>query len=108
MLDLALNSDFSVFLNDRNELETVSGIDEFEQSVRVMVTDYLLNTVIGEVDEATIKTQIRLQISRIARRHNRLSDIVEINISRSDTEANTYNLRIVFQSNSTFEFEVSE
>lgn len=108
MLDLALNSDFSVFLNDRNELATVSGIDEFEQSVRVMVTDYLINSVIGEVDEATIKSQIRLQVSRVARKHNRLSDISEIDISKSETEANTYNLRIVFQSGAVTEFGVSE
>jgi len=107
MLDLALNSDFSVFLNDRNELSTVSGIDEFEQSVRVMVTDYLLNSVVGEVEEATIKSQIRLEVSRVARRHDRLSDISEIDISRSTEKENTYNLRIDFQSNSVSEFEVS-
>lgn len=108
MVDLALDSDFSVFLNDRNELETVSGRSEFEQSVRVMVTDFMNANVIGESDPDKIKNKIRLQVSRVAKRHDRLDDISRIDISESVNKPNTYEVRINYQSGSISEFEVSE
>lgn len=108
MVDLALDSDFSVFLNDRNEVATVSGRSEFEQSVRVMITDFMYANVIGESNPDKIKNKIRLQVSRVAKRHDRLDDISRIDISESLEDPNTYNVRINYQSDSLSEFQVSE
>jgi hypothetical protein len=108
MVDLALDSDFSVYLNDRNELGTVDGRAEFEQSVRVMITDFMYRRVIGESDPSTIKNKIRLEVSRVARRHDRLENISNIDISQSEDDPHTYVVRIDYQSDSLTEFEVSE
>lgn len=108
MVDLALDSNFSVFLNDRNELGTVSERAEFEQSIRVMVTDLMYRNVIGESNPGEIKNKIRLQISRVARRHDRLDDISEIDISQSDDDPHVYEVTINYTSGSLSEFEVSE
>ncbi len=108
MVDLALDSDFSVFLNDKNGLSTVDGRSEFEQSVRVMVTDFMYRSVIGDSDPEEIENKIRLQVSRVARRHDRLSSISNIDVSPSDDDPHTYNVRINYNSDSISEFEVSE
>jgi hypothetical protein len=108
MVDLALDSNFSVFLNDRNELGTVSERAEFEQSIRVMVTDLMYRNVIGESNPGEIKNKIRLQISRVARRHDRLDDISEIDISQSTDEPHKYDVKVNYTSGSLSEFEVSE
>ncbi len=108
MVDLSLDSDFSVFLNDRNGISTVDGRSEFEQSVRVMTTHFMHTSVIGESNKDKIKNKIRLQVSRVAREHDRLSDISDIEISESEEDPNTYNVRINYQSGSITEFEVSE
>jgi len=108
MVDLALDSNFSVFLNDRNELGTVSERAEFEQSIRVMVTDLMYRNVIGESNPGEIKNKIRLQISRVARRHDRLDDIFKIDISQSDDDPHVYEVSINYISGSISEFEVSE
>lgn len=108
MVDLSLDSNFSVFLNDRNEIGTVDGRAEFEQSVRVMITEFMHTSLIGESDPAKIKNKIRLQVSRVARRHGRLTDISEISITQPTDQPHTYHVRINYQSDSLTEFRVSE
>jgi len=108
MVDLALDRDFSVFLNDRNEVGTVDGRAEFEQSVRVMVTHFMHTSVIGESNPANVKNKIRLQISRVAREHNRLDGISDIVIEQSDEDPHTYEVAINYYSDSVSEFEVTE
>lgn len=108
MTDLALNSDFSVFLNGRNELAEVDGRDEFEQSVRVMITEFMHTSVIGVSDPGEIKNKIKLQVSRVARKHDKLNGIANINISQSENDPHTYEVRIHYESDIVSEFEVSE
>lgn len=108
MVDLALDSDFSVDLNDRNELATVDGRAEFEQSVRVMLTSFMYSSVIGETDTKTIKQKLRLQTSRVARRHSQISYIDSIEIAQAENDPHTYEVRIDYKSDSILQFEVSE
>lgn len=108
MLDLALDSDFSVFLNDRNGIATVEERDEFEQSVRVMLTDFMHRSVLGEIGPDKVRNKIRLQVSRVARRHDRLSDISALEIEQSTDDPHVYNVRISYESDAVSEFEVSE
>ena len=108
MVDLALDSNFSVFLNDRNEVSTVDGRDEFEQSVRVMITEFMHNSILGEVGSSNIENKIRLEVSRVARKHDQISDISGIDISESENDANKYIVKIFYESDSLSEFEVTE
>lgn len=108
MVDLALDSDFSVFLDDKNGIGTVDGRDEFEQSVRVMITHFMHTSVLGEAGPSKIENKIRLQVSRVAKRHDRLDGISAIDISQSTEDPHTYKVRIDYTSDSISEFEVSE
>lgn len=108
MSDLALDSDFSVFLDDQNEVATVDGREYFEQSVRVMITDYLYSSVLGESDIATIKQKINLQVSRVAREHDELDGISRITVEQSEDDPHTYLVRINYTSDYVSELQISE
>lgn len=108
MIDLTLNDNFSVFLDEKNELSTVEGRDEFEQAVRVMITDYMNRSVVGEAKPNKIRTKIRLQISRVAQEQDRIDAISNIDIAQSEQDPHTYNVRINYESDSISEFEVTE
>lgn len=108
MIDLSLDSNFSVHLNDRNELATVSERDEFEQSVRVMVTDFMYRSVLGESGAEKIKNKIRLQVSRVARQHDRLERISNLDVTQSIDDPHTYSVVINYESDAVTEFEVTE
>ncbi|QIR31070.1 hypothetical protein HrrHc2_150 [Halorubrum virus Hardycor2] len=108
MLDLALNSDFSVFLDESGDLASVSGREEFEQAVVILLTELMRNSAIGEFDETTIKQKLKLEASRVARRHDYLSSVDGIEVSPHDSDPHKYVLRINYKSNHVFEEAISE
>lgn len=108
MLDLALNSDFSVFLDESGDLASVSGREEFEQAVVILLTELMRDSAIGEFDETTIKQKLKLEASRVARKHDYLSNIDGIEVSPHNNDPHTYVLRINYQSNRVFEEAISE
>jgi hypothetical protein len=108
MLDLSLDSDFSVSLNDKNDLATATDRKLFEQDVAVRLTDYFYDSVLGESDIELIKQKVRLQVNRVARDDNRLNEIQLVSISRSQDKSNTLTVRIVYESDEVFEVNLSE
>lgn len=107
MNDLALNSDFSVFLNDRNDLATVSGKDAFEQSVAIMLTDFMYQNIPGVTDRETIEQRLRLEVNRVAREHDFIDEVSAIFISEKAGAVDTYAVEITYISDdfSTFSEE---
>lgn len=98
MLDLALNENFSVFLDDTNDLATVDGQDQFEQSVAVHLTDLLHKNVLPGMDnDGTTKNKIRLQVSRVARRHDRIEEVSSVKIDDLVGEEASYEVTIVYR-----------
>ncbi|WP_144797695.1 hypothetical protein [Halorubrum depositum] len=108
MLDLALDSDFSVFLDASNDLATVSGREQFEQSVVIMLTELMRNSAIGEFDQATIEQKLKLEASRVARQHDRISEISGIRVEPHDENPHAYVVGIDYKSNEVFEETISE
>ena len=106
MKDLALDSTFDVFLDDRNEVSVVDGQDEFEQSVAIKLTAYMYN-IPGDADFATLKEKIRLQVSRVARTHDRISDIDRVVISRHPSKQATIVIEIIYSSSGNFDFNLN-
>jgi hypothetical protein len=93
--DIALGSDFSVFLDHRNDLGKVEGREAFEQSVVIMLTDYMQN-VLSDYDPDTIKQKLRLQVTRVAGRHDEIENINRIDIYRKQDHADTYVVEVVY------------
>lgn len=107
-MDLALNSDFSVYLDDRNDLATVSGLDEFEQSVVVRVTDYMHESLTGLTDAQNVEEKLRLQVSRVAREHDRIDDVVDVSVQPKPADPETRLVSIQYASDDeALDFEVS-
>ena len=108
MIDLSLNSDFSVHLNDRGDLATVSGRDAFEQSVSISLTKFFNSGIIGDLDEDSVVQKIRLEVIRTAREEDWIDDIENIAISPSSEEPHTYEVEIVYSSDELFSMMISE
>ncbi|AGC34298.1 T4 gp25-like baseplate wedge protein [Haloarcula virus HCTV-15] len=94
-MDLALNSDFSVFLDDRNDLAVVEGREAFEQSVVITLTDFMQD-VLSNYNPDTIKSKLRLQVTRVAREHDQIQSIDYINIYRKQDAGDTYVVEVVY------------
>ncbi|UBF19612.1 T4 gp25-like baseplate wedge protein [Halorubrum tailed virus 10] len=107
MLDLALNSDFSVFLNENGDLGTVSGREEFEQSVVILMTELMRSSAIGEFDQSTIEQKLKLEATRVARKHDFLTDISGIDVSPHKENPHTYVVSIDYKSDRIFEENIS-
>lgn len=106
MVDLGLNSNFSVHLDDRNDLGYVEGRAAFEQEVVVSLTDYLYADSLGDMNFENIKHAVRLQVSRVARKHDELDTIARITIERSEDDANTLAVSVVYDTGGPLTFEV--
>jgi hypothetical protein len=104
MEDLKLNSNFSVHLDDRNDLATVSDREAFEQSVVMMLTDFMYNTLPGLYQSNTIEEKIELQVTRVAREHNNLDALEAIDINEKLGEADTYEVRIIYSDEGVEDF----
>lgn len=105
MTDLALDGDFDVFLDDRNDVSTVEGRDEFEQTVAIKLTSFMYN-IAGDTDFQTLKEKIRLQVSRVARSHDMLDSIEDIEVSRHPDKASTVVVLLRYSSGN-FDFNLN-
>jgi len=108
MQDLALNSDFSVTLDDRHDLERVEGREAFEQSVAIRLTDFMHESLPGITQRESAKQKIRLEVSRVARSHEMLDRIDSININKEPEKPNTYLVEVVYVSDEIFSEEFTE
>lgn len=108
MQDLALNSDFSVHLDDRNDLAVVEGQRAFEQSVAVMLTDFMYESVTGLAgSDSTIREKLRLEATRVARQHGALDSIVTpIEVEQKELEPGTYTVTVDYIAGDSWEFDI--
>lgn len=107
MIDLALNSNFSVHLDDTNDIAAVEGNATFEQLVVVRLTDFMYNTLPGLVGNSkTTKERIRQEATRVARETNSLDAISRIAIEQ--VSPSTYSVTIEYLASDDFQFEIEE
>lgn len=97
MEDLRLNSNFSVELDDRNDLATVSGREAFEQSVVMMLTDFMYQSLPGLSKRKTIEQRINLEVTRVAREHDLLDSVAQITINEKIGSPDTYQVDIIYE-----------
>lgn len=93
--DIALGSDFSVFLDHRNDLAKVEGREAFEQSVALMLTD-LMQNVLSDFNHDTITQKLRLRVTRVAQEHDEIENIDQINIHRKQGASDTYVVEVTY------------
>jgi hypothetical protein len=108
MSDLSLNSDFSVHLDDTNDLAVVSKRDKFEQDVSFQLTRYLQESLLGTIDRDTIEQKLRLQVNRVARQNQLIEGVDGVSINSNTDQPNTLEVRVVYNSGESFTLNLSE
>lgn len=107
-MDIKLGQRFDVRFDGRNDLETVTGRDAFEQRVAIRVVGYF-HEIIGEnLPKEQILNLLELQADRVANNGEYISDIKSISAEYSSTSTNTVEMTIVYNTNEQFQFEVIE
>jgi len=104
--DIALDEDFDVFIDDRNDLGTVEGRAEVEQSIALQVSLYFFSEI-GETNYSKVEEQLKLKTRRAARENDRIDSIQSIVVERSIEEKDTYNVTISYDQTEDFSFGVS-
>lgn len=107
MQDIALNRDFSVQLDDSNDLDQVTGREAFEQGVVVRLTDLMTEELPGLTRRSSIEERISLMINRVAQETDYIDEIQSIEIAPKFDAPNTYQVRVIYTSDEIFEREVS-
>lgn len=103
MFDLALNSDFSVHLDDTNDLATVEGREAFEQSIVWHLTELMHERLPGFTgSKDTTIQKIELIVNRVARRHEMIDGIADLSIGQTPDAPDTYEVEIIYTSEEVF------
>jgi hypothetical protein len=106
-MDIKLNSNFDVFLDDRNDLAIVEGREAFEQRVAVRVTAYF-HEIIGSVDRPNVLKLVELQTRRVANAAEGIERVVQVSAEYSEDEPNTVLTTIIYETGDEFVFSLSE
>lgn len=107
VLDIALDENLDIFIDDRNDLATVEGRREVEQSIAVHVT-LLFHEEIGGTDLPNVEDRLELYASRVAQENDRVESLEDVRVEKADDELNVYDVTINYNQNQDFNFEVSE
>lgn len=107
-MEFSLNRDFSIHLDQHNDIALVDKREQFEQTIALKLTKLMQDSVIGETDPELVRQQLRLAVTRVARDHDLIDGVESINIARSEESASTYEVGIVYDSQAVFNMVVSE
>lgn len=106
--DLAIDSDFNVFLNHRGDLETVSGRDAFEQELVIRLTREM-RPLIGrsDVDTSSIVELAESKMGRIAGSMDELDSLSTYSASLADERKGTVlEIEAIYDTGEVLQFEV--
>lgn len=94
-MDLALDSDLSVFIDHRNDLAVVEGRERFEQSVAIALTDQM-QTVLSSFNRETIKEKLYHTVTRVARQHDIITTIDRIDVHPKKNAPDTFVVEVTY------------
>jgi hypothetical protein len=98
--DLALDDNFELFIDHTGDLATVSGRDEFEQRLRIRLTE-LYQDIISEFDKQTILSLVELEAERVADEAEEISSMPLFRTEFSETDMETLEVDIVYDTDET-------
>lgn len=103
--DLAVDSNFDVFVDDTGDLATVSGKDQLQQSVALDIAD-VTDIFVGESLTAANLGIIEERIKRSLNRDEQVGRIVSVTVDEYNRDTNTVIVDVVTADNRTFILEV--
>lgn len=106
-MDIRLNGSFDVTLDDRNDLGMVSGREEFEQNIAVQMTTFFLEEI-GSFDHRHVYELLEYKAKQIVGAVGGVEGIVQVAVSPHPDHPNTANVTVIYESDPSFTFSVSE
>lgn len=106
-MDIRLDSNFDIALDHRNDLPVVEGREEFEQALRVRVTDYFYN-IIGAGSPKTAASFVRVEARRVATDMDEIDNLSQIVIEADEDRPNTLGVSVIYNTGDDFTFTLSE
>jgi hypothetical protein len=104
--DLALNEDMDIYLDGANDLATISGVDQLEQSVALDVRDVTLQFV-GEPITGPAIGLLEERVQRALARDEQLSQVKNVVVQEYDRREDTIRIDILVIDDEDFTIEVS-
>lgn len=80
-MDILLNDDYDVELDDRNDLATVEGRREIEQSIEMMVTAYFY-AMVGSTTAINAVEKLELEAQRVAQNNEHIESLSKVEAER--------------------------
>lgn len=109
MKDIKLDKNFQPIFSGKRDFATVEGVEAFEQAIRVEAVERL-NDVVAEYDSDDIPHKIRLELNKIARESDYVTNQPDITISRlegDETEAK-YKAEIYYNATDSFQLLIND
>jgi hypothetical protein len=104
--DLQLNGDKDIFLDGANDLATVSGVRQLEQSVAIDVMDEIQNFIGGRVTGKNIGL-LEERVRQGLNDDPQLSEVRQVNVREYDRRTDEIKIDIIVSQNDDFTIEVS-
>jgi hypothetical protein len=104
MTDLYLDEDLQPVFDPALDLETVDGIEEFHQSIRLRAISKMY-PLLSKFNEKNIEDRLRLEIYRIAREYDLLGEINYVEIEQTETTG--YTVRVSYFRAEDFETQLT-
>jgi hypothetical protein len=105
--DLALNSDFDIYISGRGDLATVTGRAAFEQKLVVRLQENF-TPIINELDKANVRDMLLLETKRVVDEMDMVDAVAAYDAQFSDEQPNTVDVTIVYDTGDELTFEVTE
>ncbi|WP_330630655.1 hypothetical protein [Halocatena halophila] len=107
-MDIKLGEGFDVQFSGRNDLETITGREAFEQRVAIRAVGYFHEVIGRNLPKEQILNLIQLEAQRVASDGEYLNDIKSISAQFSPDSVNTVQLTIVYNTNEQFQIDLTE
>lgn len=104
--DIALSEDLDIFLDGANDIATISGIDQLEQSVAVDVLDATREFIGGPVTGPSLGL-LEERVEQSLRRDEQLSQVKTVNVVQYDEGNNSIEMDVFVIDDDDFTIEVS-
>lgn len=105
--DLAVDSNFEVFIDHRGDLGSVKGRSAFNQKLVIRLTERLRNIIgTSNADKETIKELARTHAQRVANQMDELDNIASFSAAFPDDKIGVLEVTIVFDTGEPLTFEI--
>lgn len=104
--DLAVDSNLDLFLDGANDLATISGLEQLQQSVALDVLDITRQFVGSEITGPEIG-RLEARVERSLQQDEQLQNVQSVNVTEHNRKTDTIVMKVFVVNDDDFTLEVS-